>query len=86
MVDFSANDLFDMGSSSACEKLGPDVANYAVLELYLTTVPSFIKMGFCIPTTCSNTALDLIVEKVEFHLQDVCIEIFGIEGATLNAK
>jgi hypothetical protein len=50
MIDSSAQDIFEMGSSTACEKLGPDTANYAILEFYMSTAPNFLKMGFCIPS------------------------------------
>ena len=84
MLDFSADDIFDIGSMTACDKLGYDVAHYTILELYLNTVPSFIKMGFCIPSACSQSALTIITEKISPYLQDWCLEKFSI--ATLNDK
>jgi hypothetical protein len=65
MLEFSANDLWDMGSSIACEKLGPEVANYAIFEINLNTVPSFLKMGFCIPAACTQNSIDIILNRID---------------------
>lgn len=51
MFESSAQDLFDIGQSLGCERIGDDgkAAVFAILNFYMTTVSSQIKMGVCIP-------------------------------------
>ena len=69
MVEFSADDLFGIGSQPACEKLGPGTAQFAILEFYIETMPTFYKMGACLPTQCSSNALKRIIKRIEPHIQ-----------------
>lgn len=54
----SANDLMQMGSFTGCNKLeSMGLANYTMINIYMNTVPSQAKMGFCVPSECNENAL-----------------------------
>jgi len=54
MLDNSAQDMFDIGQQLGCEKLEKgNEASFAVLNFYMSTVPSKLKAGFCLPKQCT---------------------------------
>ena len=69
MADNSAKDLYQMGSFTGCNKLeAGGHANYTMLNIYMTTVPSEVKMGFCIPSNCSENALRRLQNVTHYYL------------------
>ena len=48
MLDFSAQDFYDIGQQLGCNKLS-DEAAFVVLNFHMNTVPSKIKAGVCLP-------------------------------------
>ena len=75
MVEFSADDIFGIGSQPACEKLGRETAQFAIIDFYLETMPNFFKMGACLPTQCSSNVLQRILKQAEPYLQSVCWDL-----------
>jgi hypothetical protein len=75
MIDSSAQDLFDIGSQLGCDQISPD-ASFAVLNLWMTTVASEIKAGFCLPSKCNQRALKRLENKVHDYAQPYCALIF----------
>ncbi len=51
MFDNSAQDLYDIGQKTGCEKVNKASGNagFLILNLQMSTVPSQTQMGFCIP-------------------------------------
>lgn len=52
MVLYSSHGLNDLGSKDACDNSSIN-ATYVVLNLNFSTTPIAIRMGFCLPSTCS---------------------------------
>lgn len=78
MADSSAKDLYQMGSFTGCNKLEAEGhANYTMINIYMTTVPSEVKMGFCIPSDCNENSLSRVQTMIYYYLQPHCATIFS---------
>jgi hypothetical protein len=67
-----------MGSFTGCNKLEAEGhANYTMINVYMTTVPSEVKMGFCIPSDCNENSLSRVQTMIYYYLQPHCATIFS---------
>ena len=76
MVDTTGQDLFDIGSQQGCNHLGSESV-YSILNLYMNTVPSILKMGACVPKACSQEALTRTMNLLTNLIQPMCKDFFN---------
>lgn len=83
MLDNTAQDLFQMGDANGCEKIS-EYADYAVLDIFMSTAPTSFKMGFCLPKQCDMRMLKALADKIHPYMQQYCEGIFV--QALINPK
>lgn len=58
-----------MGSFTGCNKLESiGYANYMMVTIHMTTVPSEIKMGLCIPSECNENTLNRLQDMIYHYI------------------
>lgn len=80
MLDNSAEDLFDIGSQTGCNKLEKDnLAVFTLVKYHMDTVKSQLNQAFCLPKECDKEALMRMQTNIHRWIQPYCYEIF-IDG------